>query len=197
MFDSDLYAKAREYHGKPWYSSVYCFNMCLEKFGIGEMIGKTKISTASILLLWCGCSNYDDGFYWKEYEPHLARELHKMWAKVLGIDIGDNIKEEFPHQTIDLLQEPEKLVTLVQDFDIVFDGRFSETQNMCRVLHRKIWFRPEHFQNKLRQEVGRILKPQWIYIVSGVNMGYDFVWQNQNGEMELRGYTLDSEVILK
>lgn len=197
MFDNELYLKSLEYKGKPWYSSIYWFNLRLEWFDIWEMIWRNKIKTASVVLLWCGCENYDDGYYWKEYEPHLARVLHSMWTRVVGVDIGDNSSENFPHEKIDLLEEPEKLITLGGDVDLVFDGRFSETQNMCPVLNRRISLGSvEKFQERLKQQVCIILKTGWVYVVSGVSIGYDYVWQKQrNWEMKLRWYTTDGDMI--
>lgn len=107
-----------------------------------------------ILDLGCGCNNWHKRFSdpaqpdsesHRDFEPWLARALHFLGARVIGIDTGDLEGEKFEHHSIDLAQ-PDALGFLK-------DGSVDAVV-VSGVL---IWLEPSE-RSALLKEISRVLK---------------------------------------
>lgn len=161
-----------------------------------------NINEKTILDLGCGSKDCPDkkGNVRIDFEPWLARVLHRMGVKVVGIDVGDLSQEEFETYNLDLLN-PNSLNSFAdQSFDLVhssalyssselqerveghsYDGSLNAAGTLVRIL---------------KPQIARILKPTGFYVfreqmdyLTMDNSGY------QIGESPL--YVLEPKIILE
>lgn len=119
-----------------------------------------NLKDKTILDLGCGTINYILG---EKFEPWLARGLHEIGAKVIGIDKGNLNGELFKHYSIDL-RNPNSL-DFLKNNSIDLAGAFS-LFDAPSLTHPK-----ETFELLLPQ-LERILKPEGVFIFDPLNTGY-------------------------
>lgn len=127
----------------------------------------------SILDLGCGsASSFDtDQLGRAKFAPWLARVLHKLGARVIGVDVDDLSQEPFKSAQIDLLN-PEALVKtfLTSHFDLVHSSSLYTSPALQLIVTGDPWASSVPAANKLVNilypQIERILKRTGCYLYS-------------------------------
>ena len=105
------------------------------------------------------------------YEPWLCRALHKLKARVIGIDHGQSQGEEFEFHYDSLLRE--EALSFIEDSSVDLACAFRLFDSPSNYSEGNILF------NKLLVNLERKLKPKGMFIFdsSGTDYSDEFNWK--------------------
>lgn len=176
----ELFAKFG--HGTNWehindmfYSGFYRLNILYklqnQLTAVGKALGGV-ISGKDVLDLGCGAKSGTadvNGGNLGYHEPWLARVLHRLNAKVVGVDVGDLSQEEFENYNLDLLNPDALNIFADQSFDVVHSSALYTSPELQR---RRYGWAGDGSINAawdlariLKPQIERVLKPNGVYLI--------------------------------
>lgn len=156
---------------EPKYPQRYVVFRKLEKqLTAIEWVLGGKFAGKSILDLGCGAksgtveSKTDPGYF----EPWLARVLHHLGVKIVGIDIANLKNESFPSHRLDLLEPNTLKIFPDQSLDLVHSSALYSSPELQERLEGHGWdgslTAATRLINILQPQIERILKPTGCYL---------------------------------